>query len=265
MAAARSFLAGLALIVSAIVLLLSLAVGVGVWIIKQPVTDRTTLVFQKIDASLEIARQGLQETRVSLDRASQRLESVAAQQRAEASQPQRSLSVSRTLARSVQRQFTPDLQATQDKLQTVAEASLVINTVLSDLAHFPLFQSSRLDTERLTEMNRQISQVGPAAWELSRLLGDGGTDPGAEAELTRMMRTLDTVRGLIAQYEPQVVRVRQQTEALRTEVFRWITAAVVLISFLSFWIAFSQVCLMRQVWKWRKIPSTTMAAKQATP
>jgi hypothetical protein len=55
----KRILAGLTLLVSAAMLLLGLAGGVGVWIVKGPVTDKATPVFERIDAALDVAERSL--------------------------------------------------------------------------------------------------------------------------------------------------------------------------------------------------------------
>src|SRR5262249_51068883 len=54
----KRILAGITLLLGVAGLLLSLAGGVGVWIVKGPVTERATHVFGRIDAALTVAEQG---------------------------------------------------------------------------------------------------------------------------------------------------------------------------------------------------------------
>src|SRR5262249_5680136 len=72
----RRILAGIILLLSAAGLLLSLAGGVGVWIVEGLVTARATRVFERIEAALDIADQGLAQVETSLARAAERLDSA---------------------------------------------------------------------------------------------------------------------------------------------------------------------------------------------
>jgi hypothetical protein len=249
----KRILAGLVLLLSVLGLVLSLAGGVGVWVVKPPVTAKATHVFERIEAALELADQGLDHVNQSLANAADRLESIRAEQRRLSEEPQRGNAARRLMARTVQQRIAPELGDAHEKLHTVAEAAVVANSVLEDLGNFPLLSASGLDVESLAEMNRRLSQVESSAWELSRLFGEQELDADAAgAELSRIQQALKTMREWIDEYESRVTEVRQRTEELKSKTLRWITPAAILISLVCFWIGLSQVSLMCHAWSWWK-------------
>jgi hypothetical protein len=249
----KRILAGLALLLSAAMLLLSLAGGVGVWVVKGPVTAKATRVFGRIDAALDVAEQNLDQVKASLARAAERLDSAREEQRKLAQRPPPRSTLQRLVARKVLPRIAPDLGNAHEKLHAVAEAAVVVNSVLEDVGNFPLLSVPGLDLDRLAEMNSRLADVGPAAWELSRLLGEPGPDSDAAgAQLSRIERALQTMRGLIAEYEPRLTEVRQRTQALKSRTLPWVTPAAVLISVVCAWIALSQVSLLSHAWSWWK-------------
>jgi hypothetical protein len=264
----KRILAGLVFLLATAALLLSVAGGVGVWIVKGPATDRATRVFGRIDASLDVAEQGLDHAQASLSSAAERLESVKQEQRKLAQEPRRNNALGRLLARTVQQRVAPELGDAHETLHTVAEAAVVVNSILEDIGNSPFLSTSGLDLDRLTEINNRLADVGPAAWELSRLLGEPGTesDPDAAAQLSRVERTLEAIRGLVAQYQTQVTQARQRTAELKARTLTWITPAAVLVSLVCFWIAVSQVGLLAHArsW-WRHSASTPKAIGPASP
>ena len=251
----KRILAGLTLLLSAAMLLLSLAGGVGVWLVKEPVTAKATRVFGRIEAALDVADKGLDQVKTSLARAAERLDSVREEQRKLAGQTRRPNPVRRLMARTVQRRIAPDVANAHEKLHTVAEAAVVVNSVLEDVGNLPFLAVPGLDLDSLAEINSRLAEVGPRAWELSRLLGEPGSQPDADAastQLSRIDRSLKTLRGWIAQFEPRLTEVRQRTEELKSKTLSWITPAAVLISVVCFWIALSQVSLLCHAWSWWK-------------
>jgi hypothetical protein len=252
----RRVLAGLTLLLSAAGLLLSLAGGVGVWAVKGPVTAKATWVFQRVEAALDVADQGLEHVKTSLDRAAERLDNVRKQQRqlAREREPRKADTARRFLARTVQQSVAPELGNAHEKLHTVAEAAVVVNSVLEDVGNFPLFSVTGLDVNHLTEINSNLSRVESTAWELLRLLGDPGSETGSDTEnrLSQVERTLQTIRGLTAEYEPQLAQVRQRTEGLKSKTLPWITPAAIIISLACFWVALSQLSLLARAWSWWK-------------
>jgi hypothetical protein len=249
----KRILAGLALLLGTAGLLLSLAAGVGVWIVKQPVTARAAHVFERVEAALDLADQGLDHANTSLARAAERLTSAKEEQRKLAQEPQRSGPLSRLLARTVQQKIAPEIGDAHETLHSVAEAAVLVNSVLEDIGSFPLLSVSGLDLGRLAELNSRLSEVGPAAWELSRLLAERGPNAdsdSASSQVSRIEQTLATVRGSIAEYASQVTQVRQQTQVLKSRTLPWITPASVVVSLVCLWIALSQVSVLAHARSW---------------
>jgi hypothetical protein len=243
----------LTLLVSTAVLLLSLGGGIGVWVIRGPVTVRATHIFGRMDTALATVDEGLDRARESLTRAAEHLDSARQEQKNLSQQPQPKNAARKALAMSVKRGLASDLEHAHVKLSTVAEASVVVNSVLEDVGNLPLLSASGLDHERLTELNQRLAGVGPAAWELGQLLGEPeGDAAGAAEQFSRIDQTLQTLRDFLDEYQLKVRRVRERTEQLEGRVQDWITPVTVLISAVCFWIALSQVNLFRQAWSWGK-------------
>jgi len=238
----KRFLAGLTFLLSVVALLVSLAGGVGVWMVQGTVKAKATKVFDRIEAKLDIADQGLDHVQTSLATAAERLDDARKRQKTE---PQRGDPLRRFLLQTVQQSIGPELDNAHEQLHTVAEAAVVVNSVLEDVGNFPFLAVAGLDVGDLTEINSSLTTVESSAWQLSRLLGDPETNPDAASPRVSLIeRTVKRMQGLIAGYKPQVAQVRERTEALKSRTLPWIMPAAVIISLVCFWIALSQVSLM---------------------
>ncbi len=251
MRVAKRLLAILTLVLGTGALLLSLAAGVGVWIVKEPLTTQATQIFKRIEAALEVAHQGLDHINISLARAAERLDTVKEEQRQLAQSPRSNNVLQRTIARTVQQKLAPDLGNANEKLHTVAEAAVVVNSILEDVGNFPFMSIPGLDLDGLTQLNSRLATVGPAAWELSRLLSEPEPDREAcNSQLSRIEVTLKTLKGSLAKFENQFVQVRQRADELQSRTLSWVTPASVLISLICFWIALSQISLLAHARSW---------------
>jgi hypothetical protein len=248
MGVCKRIVAGVVLVLGTAVLLLSLVAGVGVWVVKGPVTDRVTALAGRVEATLDLADRGLEKTRTSLARAAERLDGVRQEQGKLAGQPGRGNATRRLLARTVQRQVAPQLGEAQETLQAVAEAAVVVNSLLEDVGGLLSLKAPGLDVSRLTDVNHRLAEATSSAWELSRLLGE--TDDEADASLSRIDQTLQTIQGLLAEYEPRLAQIRQRTAELKSRVLNGITPAAYAVSFVCFWVALSQVSLLAHAWSW---------------
>jgi hypothetical protein len=255
-------------VLSAAMLIACLAVGVGVWVVKPRATAKATTVFGRIEAALDVADENLGQVQASLARASERLDSARQEQQKLAQEPQPNSALTRMVARSVLPRVAPDLGNAQEKLHNVAEAAVVVNSVLEDVGNFPLLSVTGLDVDRLTEMNSRLADVGPAAWELSRLLGDPGDSDTAGSHVSRIERTLQTVQASIAEYQPRLADVRQRSEALESRTLHWMTPGSILITLACLWIGLSQVSVMthaRSWWGRSACAAAAVRASQANP
>ena len=208
-------------------------------------------MFERIEAALDIADRGLTHVDNRLGIAAERLDSARHEQRQISQEPRRGEAGRRFLARTIQQRVAPEIGDAHEQLHTVAEAAVVVNSVLEDVGNLPFLSVAGLDLDRLAEINSRLAGVGPAAWELSRLFGESEPDSDAAgAQLSQIERSLNTMRGLVVQSESQVGQVRQRTEELKSRTLPWITPAVILVSLLCFWIALSQLSLLLHARSW---------------
>jgi hypothetical protein len=255
MSVSKRILAGLSFLLATAALLLSLTGGIGIWIVKEPVTAKATRIFERVYAALDIADEGLDHVKTSLARAAERLDSAREEQRRLAQGPRQNNVTQRLLAPMVLPRIAPDFGEAHQTLHKVAEAAIVVNSVLEDVGTVPFLSVTGLDVGDLTRVNSLLSQVESSAWGLSRLLGEPASDPDSDAvspQLSRIEQALKTMQGLLAEYEPQLTQVRQRTEQLRSRILSSITPATVLVSLVCFWIALSQVSLLSHAWSWWK-------------
>jgi len=251
----------LALLLGATGLLLSLAVGVGVWVVKEPVTAHAMHISERVDAALDLVEQKLEHARTSLANAAERLENVKEERRRLPKESQRSDFGRRAVARTVQRTLAPELSDAHKDLHEVAEATVVVNSMLEDVGNLPFLSETGLDMDRLAEINSRIARVAPAAWKLSRLLGEA--DPEADDQMSQVEQLLTRLRELVADYQNQVKQVRQRTTALKAKAFAWITPAAIIVSSVSFWIALSQLCILSRAWSWIRQPGRNPSGRES--
>jgi len=245
-------LAVITFFLSTVGLFLCLAAGVGVWIVERPARVKAERLFERMETALDVAEQNLDQVKASLARATERLDQVREEQRKLAEEPRKADAARRFLARTVQQRIAPELTDAREELHTVAEAATVVNSILEDLGNFPLLSVGGMDMDGLRAMNDRLGEVGPAAWELSRLLGEPEPEAaaGAGAEFSRIERTLIALQAMIAEFEGRLAEVRQHKKSLESNTLPWITPAAIAISVVCAWIAFSQISVMGHARSW---------------
>jgi len=246
----RQILGTLGLLLGVAGLLLSLVVGVGVWVVRGPLTTRATRIYDRVDAALDHAKQGLDHAQQSLIRAGESLESVKEQRKKLPQKPGKVDPTRMLVGRMIKEKLGPNLDEAHQKLQTVAEAAVVVNSVLDDLGNFPELSVTGLETDRLADMNARLAKMIPAVWEWSRFLSDEEPEAEADAQSSRVEQSLQSLREWITEYQTQVKQVRQRATEVQTRTLSWIMPAAILISLVSFWIGLSQISILARVWSW---------------
>jgi hypothetical protein len=104
----------------------------------------------------------------------------------------------------------------------------------------------------LTQLNKSLAKLGPAAWELGRRLDGPESDVDSGGEMSRIVQSLQTMQGHLTEFASRIGEVRERTERLESQMPTWITCAVVLISAVCFWVAVSQVSVLVHASTWWK-------------
>lgn len=257
----RWLLSVLVMVVAVVVGLAALAGGVGVWVVKAPLTARTTQLLDRADKALEVAGVALREADTSLDRALASVQSVKeghARLTGNTAQDRPALSL---IALSLQDGLLPQVHDARQRLLVAAEAAVAIQSVLGGIGDFPLLSISPLDQERLQQVSTDLGRVGASAQELRAMLtsaagGDGVAPAAVGSRAGDIQQVLQEVRVLAAEYARKVAQVRTEVGTLRSRVLAWIGPATVVVSALLFWIALSQVSVLAHAWSWlRKGPA----------
>jgi hypothetical protein len=256
----RRLLAGLVFLLALAIFLLVVGAGVGVWIVKGPVTARAHYLAGHVEENLDIADQSLDLAGASLAKASESLDKAKQDQRELAKEARNPSAMERLLLRTVKQRLAVavDLENANETLHKVAEAAFVVNSVLDDVGSFPLLAESGFNMKGLTDMNERLGHVAPAVWDLSRLLGSSGSgsDPDAAGgQSSQIEQTVGRMQKVIADYHAQVKQVRERVDGLKARTFKWITPAAILISFACFWFALSQISLMAHAISWWRGPA----------
>jgi hypothetical protein len=155
------------------------------------------------------------------------------------------------MARTVQQRIAPEIGNAHEKLHAVAEAAVVVNSVLEDIGNFPFLSAVGLEVGDLSQINSTLSQVESSAWELGRLFAENERGSDSVTPMSRIEQGLTTLQATLATYELKVAEVRQRTLELQSRTMTWITPATIIISLACFWIAVSQVsvlCHARALW-----------------
>src|SRR5439155_5676468 len=174
---------------------------VGIWIVRPPLRERLTRVFDRVDGLLDTARRDLVVVQVAVNRSRQELAAFRQAPREGAAASKRQ-GLRKNLSRTVARELAPrsgDLRAT---LGRVAEASVALNGLLAGADKLPFAAPAGLDAESMGDVHETLTQVTKRAQELSSLFPEDGTgSPDEKAGPPRAEKALDALQELTEECE----------------------------------------------------------------
>src|SRR5262249_47936210 len=130
---------------------------VGVWVIKQPVQDRTTQIIDRADRALEVTGQTLAQAHASLRKARNDLKAIQLVTSSSGDRKEKPGFVHNMFARVLAKRLGPNVGRVHDQITQVAEGSIVLNSLLEGMQQLPITSVRALDTEQLTDIRQSLT------------------------------------------------------------------------------------------------------------
>src|SRR5262249_46168069 len=150
------------------------------WVYQKPLTERTTTVFGRVERPLDVAIRSLRQVNTSLDRARANLKTIQETHGPAAPPPTETNFFRRMAVPAAAKELSPQIGNVRQTLNTVAEAAVVLNSVLDDVNDLPGGSLPSLDQKKLVEIRDRLSGIDSSAQELDAMLSDG--PPGGVGE-----------------------------------------------------------------------------------
>jgi hypothetical protein len=228
---------------------------VGMWRYKQPLTDWTERAAQQAEKTLGIVSRGLGELNKSLANARAKLDTIN-DAAAEKSPDSKDSRTKRMLARVAVSELGPRIGSARDTVDMVAEGSVVLNSMLTDLLARPQAKSF-LDTDRLREISESLRTTAKASEEISGLLAkdDPNTKENTEAiqgKTSVIAEALEKIKALLGKCLEEIDAIRGDVARLTPNVSVWMSWGVWGLTVALIWIILGQLCLFVVGWRWLK-------------
>lgn len=245
----RRILAGLLVLLSAILLLLSV-IGIGaIWYYNEPLTREATGQLKEVDLELAQAEATLQSSEKELQRALRIVDSTQEALEKLTQQSDSADSLLDNIQSSLDDRLLPELKTTRGRIDEARASLESLQGILSSVGSFipgvdlnipdqlltDLIASARsLDTE-IANMETLATQASTFVSDTSYLLG---------GDLTQTRDSLEMFLSSIQDYEKKVTRWREQAADIQEKSPRWIDQASIVLTVFLAWFAFSQFSLL---------------------
>jgi hypothetical protein len=242
----RRLIAFLFVILGVVGLLACLAGIAACWYFRPGVTGKATHACERTEVVLEVTNKSLKRVEASLAQARTDLATVPKEPPAPQLSP-----LKKAALRQVTNGFVPQLENAGQTLNTVADAAVVLNSLLEGMGQIPLVHMTPLDMDQVQGAAGKVKELGETARTLNTLLDEmSGND--ADQTTARIEDGLAQAISRIGELTKRLTDARDQIQEIHANLGRWLTTAAIVLTVLLAWIALGQLCLVlqgRQLWR----------------
>jgi hypothetical protein len=218
---------------------------VGTWMVKKPLSERTTRLLSDADRALTTAVDGVDVIQESLNKARNDLERF----NAEAGKPPKERTKPGLVEQVVARNLESNFQNVGATVNVVTDASVVLNSILGSLSELPETSMTTFDTDRLKDIQGSLTDLTGKSRRLGGLLGNGG-GAGSHEQAAQMKEVLDQVILWVTEVQGKVGAIKSDVDKLKARTPRWIHLGSVVITAVLGWIALSQLFVLGYAVYW---------------
>src|SRR5215211_7085410 len=245
----RRIFAGILILLSAILLVLSIVGIAAIWYYNEPLTRAVTGQLKLVDLELAQAEATLKSSEKELQRA---LRIVDATQEALEKLTQQSNSAD-SLLDSIQStlddRLLPELKTTRGRIEEARTSLESLQSLLSSIGSFIPGVDLNVPTTTLTDLitsaesiDTEIANMEVLATQASTFIGDTSYLLGGD--LTETRKSLQSFLSAIQDYEKKVTRWREQGTDVLENTPKWIDQASVILTVFLVWFGLSQFSLL---------------------
>jgi chromosome segregation ATPase len=242
-----------AIFLSTIVLVLSVAGVVGVWVVERVATDVTMEATAAIDEAAQAARDGIQRVNARVARARETVDTIeAAATLASRDVVERGVAMT-PLSEEKAQQLNAEIQDAVDSFENFRQGLLAIVHLIRAIDRMPMVELPEPDPERLREASEKIDGLEMRAEELGNRLS--GFRAGAAGAALEVREAAMQVSDRLAEVQEDLTQVNARLSAVQARAIHLqqtlpTTFALIAIAstLLLVWVAYSQVVVIRSSW-----------------
>jgi uncharacterized phage infection (PIP) family protein YhgE len=245
----RRIFAGILILLSAILLVVSL-VGIGaIWYYKEPLTREATGQLKEVDLELALAQATLKSSAQELQRALRIVDATQAALEKLTEQTDSAGSLLDTIQSTLDDRLLPELKTTRSRIVEARATLENLQTILTGVSNFIPGVDLNVPNSTLTNLidsaeslDTEIANMEVLATQASTFVSDTSYLLGGD--LTETRDSLQSFLSAIQDYEKKVARWREQSTDVLENAPRWIDQASIILTVFLFWFGLSQFSLL---------------------
>ena len=242
---ARKIFSGTLIILSALLLVLSLAAIVSTWVYKDPLTHEAVSRLNEVDAELIQAQAALQNSAAELERALRIVDSAQTALQELSLQSDSAENLLSNIQSTLDDRVLPELKETRGRIGTARSALESLQSVLAGIGSFlpgvDLSAPDKIVTDLIDSTNSlddEISNVEKLVQQASTFVSDNSYLLGGDLGETR--DSLQNLLTSVQSYEKKVTGWHEQVVEYIKQTPTWADRTAVGLTIFLLWFALSQ-------------------------
>lgn len=245
----RRIFAGILILLSAILLVLSV-VGIGaIWYYNEPLTREVTGQLKAVDVELGLAQDTLQSSEKELERALRIVDSTQEALEKLTDQSESAESLFDRIQGTLDDRLLPELETTRNRINEARSTLENLQAILEGVSSFIPGIDLNIPTTTLTDLiasaesiDGEIANMEVLAAQASTFVADTGYLLGGD--LTQTRESLQNFLSAIQDYEKKVAGWRERGADVLAKAPKWIDQASIILTVFLVWFGFSQFSLL---------------------
>jgi uncharacterized phage infection (PIP) family protein YhgE len=245
----RRIFAGILILLSAILLVLSV-VGIGaIWYYNEPLTREVTGQLKAVDVELGLAQDTLQSSEKELERALRIVDSTQEALEKLADKSESAESLFDRIQGTLDDRLLPELETTRNRINEARSTLENLQAILASVSSFIPGIDLNIPTTTLTDLiasaesiDGEIANMEVLAAQASTFVADTGYLLGGD--LTQTRESLQNFLSSIQDYEKKVAGWREQGADVLANAPKWIDQASIILTVFLVWFGLSQFSLL---------------------
>jgi len=265
----KRILAAIVMAISVLVLVLSLAGIVGVWIVRSELSDGLVGVLTAVEAKVSTAQQGLDQLGATLTQASDQIATIEQQVQGLGSDVEQNQPLLTAISDRLDLDLAPLADRAQQLMTTIREASASVNSIIDAVNTLPFVSEPVAGLGLLDQLVQEMESFQADVQNLRTVIEQKRTEiiQGAVSIITtpasQIRSKLDEKQAAVSAYSQQLTTIQEQLSALKSTVEKALTWMAVILTVMLLWLAFSQAAVL--VLGWRAFAGREILVRKQQP
>jgi chromosome segregation ATPase len=251
----RRFGGVLVLVLSAVGIIGCASGVVGVWMLRQRVSDQLLTSLSRLEVGLQRVSTANQNARRAIEKARTDVAAVNKESADLAAGGDQGRRASRALRAVLQRQAAPNIDHLGGRLATLSDAAAAVSSLLESLQEAPTGPRLRLDPDVLKRRADEAQQLSAKLRQLEAALGDGEKETSTlevAAKTSEVDQFLEKCEVAVEGWQSDLDAACEDLARIRGQVVSWLTYTAIAITVLLVWAAVGQISLFAHALGWVK-------------